>query len=421
MTAPETIIKIPSNFGFKDHNVYDFDKALSFFDWSFTHENICIDFTSSARANYQCLALLVSYIWKLRCQGCHIETMVSQNREDTSKMWRLMGAVGWSQVLGNKSQNFRGHAFKPLIAIRGQPDFSMAMSKAEQYTKGFNVEYEKTLRYVISELLYNTIEHGQSACRVKGMTTQVPSIIQFTWYKSRNEVQFIVADTGVGIKKHLEQAYPPFDDDESAIKEAIRPQVSGTFGKTSIYSSKNNAGVGLYISSNIVRRLNADMHILSGNGLVHISPRDITSKTLANHWPGTLVLVSVRLESDESVSLHQMMSEFREAAQIEINKRQSRESDDRFYLHVVNIFGPFAEDKQAAIKYRDKYLLAAIDNGKSLLIDFDGVTSAPHSFLSALFATPIGRMGMAAYKRLKVVNASPEIRETIDYILDENT
>jgi hypothetical protein len=134
-----------------------------------------------------------------------------------------------------------------------------------------------------------------------------------------------------------------------------------------------------------------------------------------------MVLVSVRLESDESVSLHHMMSEFREAAQIEVNKRLSRESDDRFYLHVVNIFGPFAEDKQAAIKYRDKYLLNAIDNGKSLLIDFDGVTSAPHSFLSALFSTPITRMGMAAYKRLKIVNASPEIRETIDYILDENT
>jgi hypothetical protein len=30
-------------------------------------------------------------------------------------------------------------------------------------------------------------------------------------------------------------------------------------------------------------------------------------------------------------------------------------------------------------------------------------------------------MGLLAYKRLKVVNASPEIRETIDYILDENT
>jgi hypothetical protein len=152
MNAQETILKVPPNFGFKDHDLYDFDKALSFFDWSFSHENICIDFTSSARANYQCLALLVPYIWKLRCQGCHIETMVSQNREDTSKMWRLMGAVGWSQVLGNKSQNFRGHAFKPLIAIRSQPDFSMAMSKAEQYTKGFNVEYEKTLRYVISEV-----------------------------------------------------------------------------------------------------------------------------------------------------------------------------------------------------------------------------------------------------------------------------
>ncbi len=36
-------------------------------------------------------------------------------------------------------------------------------------------------------------------------------------------------------------------------------------------------------------------------------------------------------------------------------------------------------------------------------------------------ATPIKQMGMNAYKKLKIINAEPEIRETIDYILDENT
>jgi hypothetical protein len=49
------------------------------------------------------------------------------------------------------------------------------------------------------------------------------------------------------------------------------------------------------------------------------------------------------------------------------------------------------------------------------------VISAPHSFLSALLATPIKILGLPAYKKIKIVNAAPEIRETIDYILDENT
>lgn len=71
---------------------------------------------------------------------------------------------------------------------------------------------------------------------------------------------------------------------------------------------------------------------------------------------------------------------------------------------------------------RDTKLLPAIDEGKSLEIDFDEVELAPHSFLSALLAAPIRKYGgMQAYKNIKIIHADSVIRETIDYILDENT
>ena len=91
------------------------------------------------------------------------------------------------------------------------------------------------------------------------------------------------------------------------------------------------------------------------------------------------------------------------------------------YLSVASHFGTYAENKQTAIEYRDQELVAAADAGKDILVDFDTVVSAPHSFLSALLAIPIQRLGMQAYKRIKITNAAPEIRETIDFIFDENT
>ena len=48
-------------------------------------------------------------------------------------------------------------------------------------------------------------------------------------------------------------------------------------------------------------------------------------------------------------------------------------------------------------------------------------SGAPHSFLSGLFASPIKSLGISAYKRLKFINTKPEIRETIDFIFDDNT
>jgi hypothetical protein len=75
--------------------------------------------------------------------------------------------------------------------------------------------------------------------------------------------------------------------------------------------------------------------------------------------------------------------------------------------------------KQAGIRYRDFHLLPSLKAGQSVLIDFENVVSSPHSFLSALLATPVQTLEMAAYKKIKIINASPEIRETIDLIFDK--
>ena len=56
-----------------------------------------------------------------------------------------------------------------------------------------------------------------------------------------------------------------------------------------------------------------------------------------------------------------------------------------------------------------------------MLVDFENVNYVPHSFLSVLLATPVHILGMTAYKKIKILNANPEIRETIDFIFDENT
>lgn len=417
----KTEIKIPNRFSFTDHGTYDFDRTLSIFDWTLKEQTVLIDFSTCFRANYQALSLIILYVWYLRLNNCFIEFQYSYNKEGASQMWQLMGAKGWHHVLTDSNTNFNGNEYKPLIAVRHQKDFSTALSKTESYTKGFNVEYEKTLRYVISELLYNTLEHGPKIICQDIKHTKVPSIIQFTWYKNKRQLQFIVADIGMGIKAHLEQAYPAFESHGMAILESLKYQVSGTFSRIDPYKSKDNAGVGLFISSSIVRRLNADMHIASGDGLVHISPTDTTITPLKQVWPGTLVLVSLNLDQGEGLNLHSLMSEIRASASKELKEADQAEEQEVFIISVLNFFGPYAENKQEAISFRDGRLLPAIEQEKSILIDFRGVVSAPHSFLSALLATPIKRLGMQAYKKIKVVNSEPEIRETIDYILDDNT
>ncbi|WP_414569521.1 STAS-like domain-containing protein [Nostoc sp. CCY 9925] len=155
--------------------------------------------------------------------------------------------------------------------------------------------------------------------------------------------------------------------------------------------------------------------------VVHISPTDVTGRKIESYWPGTLVYVTIKLGISQDINLQRMMSEFRTAATQELSEASNIEAKTNFYINVRNYFGKYAEDKMTAIRIRDEKLMPEIAEGKSLTIDFDDIISAPHSFLNALLATPIRQYGMAAYKKIKIINAAPEIRETIDFILDENT
>ena len=277
------------------------------------------------------------------------------------------------------------------------------------------------MRYVLSELLYNTLEHGSSSYKFGLNRVRIPSIIQFGWYQQSDELHFIVADTGIGIKRHIERTYPGQDSHETAIKKSLNYKVSGTFATANPYENKDNAGVGLYISSNIVRKLHADMYVVSGDGLVHVSPRDTTSKKLKHSWKGTFVLVTIKLGGDEALNLHKLMTELRNVAEKELLKNSDSEDKGEHYLSINNFFGAYAENKEEAIAYRKKYLIDAVKAGKVIRLDFQDVIASPHSFLSALIATPIKIYGTTSYKKIKIVNAIPEIRETIDYIFDDNT
>lgn len=415
-------LRIPAGFSFNRGDAKNFEPVLSFFDWTLENCPIEIDFTGCSSANFQALSLVTLYCWYLKQRNCTI-SFITDNSSDqgASRMWTMMGAQGVFAVSTDPAINFKSSGVKPLIAIRNFQDGKTGIEKAEKFIERFGVEYQKTLRYVLSELIYNTLEHGCSHFDWRGKKFPTPSILQFSWYEQANEIGILIGDVGVGVSKHLAQAYPATSSDEEALRLAIQPEISGTFGKQDPYTNRNNAGMGLFLSSNIIRRLRADMHLISGNGVLHVSPNDLTSQTLASSWNGCFALLTIKLDQSNKFAYDLMMEEFRQQARNEVQARKGAELEDRHYLNIFNFFGKHADDKTAAIQYRNRYLLTAVDDKKILFLDFENVESSTHSFLNALLASPIRRMGILAYKKIKVVRSSADIRETIDYVLDDNT
>jgi uncharacterized protein DUF4325 len=170
----------------------------------------------------------------------------------------------------------------------------------------------------------------------------------------------------------------------------------------------------------MLKRLKGDMYIVSHNAVVHVSPEDVTSHQIRTFWPGTFVLINLDVGSAPSVSLEDLMSEIRVNAQKELDGASREEESERYVVSIFNYFGKYAEDKDAAITFRDRRLMPAIELGKKIDLDFRDVETAPHSFLNALLATPVRRLGMKAYQFIRIYNAPGHVHEIIDQVLTDN-
>lgn len=412
------IITLPKNFTFKSKGFIDFNQVLEIFPWDIKTNHIIIDARSCLVVEYQALTLLIQYIWYLKQKNIHINLQYHHNTP-FGLMWRRIDGKSCYKVLSNKQSNFNYVYNKPLFAIRS-PDHNITrmLDIIRDYAQGLPMDlikgYEDTIRYIISELTYNTLEHG--------FNPQIPSLLQFNWYRDKNQLSFILADLGIGIKSHLEQTYPPFDTHCDAIAMAMEPEISGTFGPPNgPYKPQNNAGMGLYLSSNLGKTLEADMYIVSGDGVAHISPLDVTYSTLTHPWPGTFIYMTIGFDRLKVYDVHHHLEIFRKRATETVAKRNNITLPPEKYIDMHNYCGHRCEIKLEATKLKDKQLLPAISEGTTIILDFTHVNIATHSFLIALLAEPIKALGLKAFKQIKIKGANETIRTIIDFVFDTYT
>lgn len=418
-------VRMPSELRLYSQNLVTFERVLQLFDWNIQHVRAIIDFSATKNVDPACMSLVILYASYLQFKNsCGVSfkfaEMSNSKISSVEKIWNDSGCSAWKSLTRRKNVQLRSNASIPTFSVKEYSDFDLVLDTFGAYAEGIHKDYIATMRYIISELTYNAIEHGQSMTTEASGYKQIPAIITFRHDRKDKELHLLVVDLGIGIKRHLEQAIPGFENDSSAIKKSLEPKISGTFGDSSAYRAKNNAGFGLYMSSSLAQDLRGDMYVVSNKGRVHISPRDITHREMAFEWPGTLVYVRIKLDRQDLLSLEETMSKIRQNAREEISKREAVHQQTHVYFNMKNYFGEDAENKLEAINFRDRHLLPTIRDGKGVKLDFTDVKNSPHSFLNAMLADAVTELGEQAYRRIKIVNALSEIRDTIDYIIEDN-
>lgn len=144
-------------------------------------------------------------------------------------------------------------------------------------------EDENAFRYIIEELIDNALEHGGS-----------PAIACAQVFKNLGEVEIVVSDYGYGFlhtvaRNHKVSTY------EEAIEKALEREVSGSL-QNMYGSSSKHAGMGLYVMSNIIKETEGKMFIISGDALVSLCGRQLTSYKIQEEWKGSVVAMRFRLD-----------------------------------------------------------------------------------------------------------------------------
>ncbi len=159
----DVVLKVPRRFSFINKGDIDFNQCFSFFDWSIADKRILIDFKKCKSANYSSLTLFVLYLWHLTAKNCKIDVAFENADEDVGKMWRMLGATNWKMVFDDINQDFHNYRNKLLRPVRNYGDFNESLSHIQNYIGHFDISYSRSLRNIISEVVYNTIEHGKAS------------------------------------------------------------------------------------------------------------------------------------------------------------------------------------------------------------------------------------------------------------------
>jgi len=275
-------------------------------------------------------------------------------------------------------------------------------------------ETEFTLKYILIELLRNVVQHSGDP---SGGVVVAQRMDFGEDYSHEKAIQICVADMGCGIFESLKHMHPDITDNKTALERALWPSLSGTFPKGQTGSSQN-AGMGLFFISEMVKRLAGRMLIASGENSLLLQgtyEEGVPSKInfIEGGFPGSLIVVDIPKRSVADYDA--LFSKIRETAiERSISKKKvSFIKFDSFPEDVLTIKLSIANENTAiAEEFSNKYFIPNIQKGTSLCLDFSGFKIMTQSFLHAvLFRT----LKLAYEKQVQIYakNLTPAVKDCL--------
>ncbi len=285
-----------------------------------------------------------------------------------------------------------------------------------QYTEA--ADLRDTIYYVLNELMRNVIQHSEDP---DGGLLIAQKMRSGYYGDSKPCIQITVVDNGIGILKSL-QTFHKIETADVALLNSIKPHFSGAFPEEQIGGTDVNAGLGLFMISEIAKELGGYMAICSSGKLLSIKGNDdennITEMKDAL-FDGTFVVFEIPVNCT--------LADYNEMLKRIYAKAEERSQKKKHRIPVINfnttemgeckefIVRICAENVTQAKKSVDDFLLPILKNKQNLCLNFTGVPIATQSFAHSL----LKRLIIEARRRkctLFIKGANAKVRDAIEFV-----
>jgi anti-sigma regulatory factor (Ser/Thr protein kinase) len=229
--------------------------------------------------------------------------------------------------------------------------------------------------YCVTEILNNAIDHSEARS------------ISIVIKKNATVTEITIYDSGVGIFKKIMDALG-LPDQEYALLELAK-------GKFTT-DPKRHSGQGIFFSSRMVD----NFYIFSrGTFFSHDIKADNDWLTHDESKSKSGTLVSMTLKNHTARTMKKVFDEF------------STTEDDGFTKTIVPVRLSLYGDEQLVSRSQAKRLLARFEKFKTVVLDFEGVSTIGHSYADEIFRV-FANLNPAT--QLLAINTNDEVRATID-------
>lgn len=229
--------------------------------------------------------------------------------------------------------------------------------------------------------------------------------MQLTSYPTKGLVEFVVVDTGRGVRASLSEAYPELRTDEEALIKAIE--------KGTTRNRELGQGNGLSGTLRITSSANGWANLHSGKGQLRLLEGDFHRQTVAGH---SGLVVAVTLPTRRPIDLSEALW-----GHVPVPAFEMEYLGDHGIEFVVgreaSNFGNRATGERLRTKLKN---IIQQFPGSAVIVDFNGVDLISASFADEFIAKLVREFGyMQFFGTFKFRNVCGFVAQTLDRVIEQ--